>query len=277
MSCKTLMVHLELDGKNAGLLKIAADLAGMLNARVIGIAACQPMQMVYDEGYACGDEIVADRVEITREIEAAKAEFHQALEGRVKHSEWRSCLTFGSLASYIADEARAADLILTRPDIGGSLLDNTRRVKIGDLALQAGRPIVIVPHGMSSLTLNNVFVAWKDSREARRAVADALPLLRLAKSVTVLEVAGEADQNRAHSHVADVAHWLETHDVSARLVTAVHQGPDAENLHAEMIARDCDFLVAGAYGHSRVGEFVFGGVTRDFLLNPQLHAVFLSH
>ncbi len=276
MSYKTLMVHLELDGKNAGLLEIAADLAGRFDARVIGIAACQPVQMLYDEGYTCGDEMVADRAEIAREIEAAKAEFHQVLKGRVKKVEWRSCITFEALASYIADQARAADLIITRPDIGGSLLDNTRRVKIGDLALEAGRPLLIVPHGMSSLTLNNAFVAWKDSREARRAVADALPLLRLAKNVTVLEAANNEAQSMAHGHVVDVAHWLESHDVTAEPVTATLHGGDAANLYDETIERGCDFLVAGAYGHSRIGEFVFGGVTRDLLLSPE-YCVLISH
>jgi nucleotide-binding universal stress UspA family protein len=276
MNYKTLMVHMELDGNNSGLLEIAADLAGRFDARVIGVAACQPVQMIYEEGYTWGDELVADRSEIAREIEVAKAEFHQAMKGRVKKAEWRSCITFEALASYVADEARAADLIITRPDVGGSLLDNTRRVKIGDLALEAGRPLLIVPHGISCLTLNNAFVAWKDSREARRAVADALPLLRLAKNVTVLEAASGEEQSIAHGRVVDVAHWLESHDVTAEPVTASLQGAGAANLYDEMIERGCDFLVAGAYGHSRVGEFVFGGVTRDMLLSPA-YCVLISH
>jgi nucleotide-binding universal stress UspA family protein len=276
MTYKTLMVHLELDGKNSGLLDIAAVLADRFNAGVIGIAACQPFQILYDEGYTAGDVMVADRAEITREIAAAEAEFRQALKGRVKKVEWRSSITYEPLASYIAEEARAADLIITRPDRGASMLDNTRRVKIGDLALEAGRPLLIVPEGISSLRLYNAFVAWKDEREARRAVADALPLLRLAKNVTVLEAASKAAQSRAHDRVVDVARWLEGHDITAEPVTTTLSGSDAADLYSEMIKRGCDFLVAGAYGHSRMGEFVFGGVTRDMLLDPQ-YCVLLSH
>ena len=97
-------------------------------------------------------------------------------------------------------------------------------------------------------------MAWKDSREARRAVADALPLLRLAKNVTVLEAASKAAQSRAHDRVVDVARWLESHDITAEPVTTTLSGSDAADLYAEMIERGCDFLVAGAYGHSRIGR-----------------------
>lgn len=275
MTYKTLMVHLELDGHNSGLLNIAADLADKFNAGIIGIAACQPFQMLFDEGLTAGEVTVADRTEISREIAAAEAEFRQALKGRVKTLEWRSGITYGPLSSYIAGEARAADIILTRPDRGASL-DNTRRVKIGDLALEAGRPVLIVPHGVSTLALNNAFVAWKDSREPRRAVADALPLLRLARNVTVLEAARKSAQSLALGRVVDVARWLESHDITAEPVTSTLRGSDAADLYSEMIVRGCDFLVAGAYGHSRMGEFVFGGVTHDMLLDPQ-YCVLISH
>ncbi len=276
MTYKTLMVHLELDRKNTGLLNIAAELADKCDARVIGIAACQPFQMLFDEGLTAGEVTVADRAEIVREIAAAEVEFRQALKGRVKSLEWRSGITYAPLASYIADEARAADLIITSPDRGAAVLDNTRRVKIGDLALESGRPVLIVPQGISSLALGNAFVAWKDSREARRALADALPLLRLAKNVTVLEAAGKPAQSRAHDRVVDVARWLEGHEIAAEPVTSILSGSDAAELYSEMIERGCDFLVAGAYGHSRMGEFVFGGVTHDMLLNPQ-YCVLISH
>jgi nucleotide-binding universal stress UspA family protein len=156
------------------------------------------------------------------------------------------------------------------------MLDNTRRVKIGDLALEAGRPVLIVPHGISRLAPSNAFVAWKDSRETRRAVADALPLLRLARNVTVLEAAEKSAQSQAHARVVDVARWLESHDIMAEPVTSTLSGSDAANLYSEMIEGGCDFLVAGAYGHSRMGEFIFGGVTQDMLLDPQ-YCVLISH
>jgi hypothetical protein len=138
MTYKTLMVHLELDAKNSGLLEIAADLANKFDAGVIGIAACQPFQTLFDEGLSAGQRMTADGTEIAREIAEADAEFREGLKGRVKHVEWRSRVTYGSLASYIAEEARATDLIITRPDSGASIFDNTRQVKVGDLVLEVG-------------------------------------------------------------------------------------------------------------------------------------------
>ena len=227
MDYKTLMVHLEPDGDNSGVLEVAADLAARFEFHVIGIAACQPFQVLFDEGLTAGEIMVADRAEITREIAAAEVAFRKTLTGRVKTLEWRSAITYEPLASYIADEARAADLIITGPDRGSSLLDNTRRVKIGDLALEAGRPLLVVPHGVSALTLNNVFVGWKDKREARRALADALPLLKRANNVTVLELASKAALARARARVDDVARWLEYHAVTAEPMAAALTDLDA--------------------------------------------------
>jgi hypothetical protein len=79
MTYKTLMVHLELDGDNGGLLEVTANLAARFEASVIGIAACQPVQILYDDGLTAGEELVADRAEITREIAAAETQFRKAL------------------------------------------------------------------------------------------------------------------------------------------------------------------------------------------------------
>src|SRR6185312_4729028 len=110
MSYKTLMVRLELDGDNAGVLEIAADLAARFDAKVIGIAACQPVQVMAAEGIA-NIAIEEEYSQIAREIAAAEGQFRSALAGRVKVLEWRSTITYAPLAEYIAEQARAADLI----------------------------------------------------------------------------------------------------------------------------------------------------------------------
>jgi hypothetical protein len=140
MSNTTLMVHLELGRSNAGLLAIARDLAGHLSAGVIGIAACQPAPIGYGEGYDISGELVqAARDELERELKVAEAEFHTGLDGKIERLEWRSTVTFGVLSDYVAEEARSADLILTRQS-APDLLDRTRLVSTGSLVMQAGRP-----------------------------------------------------------------------------------------------------------------------------------------
>jgi len=276
MTYKSLLVHLDLNGDNEGLLKITADLAERFNAKVIGIAAAQPIQPLYDQGVCTADLATQHRDEVEKEIAACRAQFLQMLGPRVKQLEWRSIVTFESLANYIATEARCADVIITGKDVGASLMDESRRVNIGDLAVKAGRPVLIVPQGISALPLKHVFVAWKDSREARRAAADALPLLEAAGRATVMEITSESDKVSAESRVKDVANWLESHGLLAKSLAIVARDGELESLHAELLHRKCDLLIAGAYGHNRLGEWVFGGVTTDVLLDPDF-CVLLAH
>jgi nucleotide-binding universal stress UspA family protein len=180
------------------------------------------------------------------------------------------------LSDYVADHARAADLLITGKDIGASLLDESRRVKLGDLVMRAGRPVLIVPKGITTLAMRHVMVGWKEAREARRAVADALPLLQAAGHATVLEVTSQDSCTTAQAVVEDVVLWLQQHQVEATADVLVASGAETGYLHATLLDRKCDLLVAGAYGHTRLSEWVFGGVTMDVLLNPGF-CVLLSH
>ena len=276
MQYRTLMVHLELNGDNDGLLKIAGDLAERFKAKVIGIAAAQPVRILYDEACTAGEIMMEDQAEIDKELSACIAQFRQALEGRATGLEWRSTVTLDSLDNYIAEQARAADLIITGKDIGGDLLDTTRRVNIGRLAVKSGRPVLLVPQGITALPLKRVFIAWKDATEARRAALDALPLLEVAGHATVLEITSVPDQAEAEKRVKDVADWLERHGLVASSLAIGTSSAHEGFLRTEIARRHCDLLVAGAFSHSRVGEWAFGGMTQDVLLDPDC-CVLLSH
>ena len=135
--------------------------------------------------------------------------------------------------------------------------------------MRAGRPILIVPPGASGLKLTRSLVCWKDSREARRAVADALPILKASKGVDVVELAREHEMEAARRRVADVGEWLARHGVEANCLASPLKGAEAAGL-AE-IAKDleADLIVAGAFGHSRLRDWAFGGVTQDLLLQSR--------
>ncbi len=214
---------------------------------MIGIAACQPLPLLYEEGLVTAEIINEDRAEIAQELDAAEAQFRATLKGRAAALEWRSTETYASLADFIAEEARAADLIVTGRDMGGTMFDNTRRVNIGDLAMRAGRPVLIVPKGISALPLENVFLGWKDTREARRAAADALPLLRAAEAATVLETASHDNIREAEGHVKDVATWLGRHGILAEPLAVTCAGMEIAGLHKSLREGKCDLLIAGAY------------------------------
>ncbi len=266
MTYATLMVHLELGKSNAGLLGIAGDLADRFEAGIVGIAACQPMPLVYsDGGYAYGDLITDDRNEIDKEIREAEAEFRTVLQARVKTLAWRSTVTNGSLSDYLARAARGVDIVVTGVASKASV-DDTRRVSTGDLVMQAGRPVLLVPEIADKLKLDRVVLGWKDTRETRRAALDALPLLKKASHVAVVEIAAEDDREAARARVEDVARWLERHGVRTETLAVASTGDDAARLNAIAQDQAADVFVAGAYGHSRLREWALGGVTRGLLL-----------
>lgn len=276
MTYKTLMIHLQLRQSNEGVLNIAADLADRFQAGVIGIAACQPVQIVQGDVYVSGDLVDQDRKEILKEIRHAEAAFHKALGPRVDLREWRSAVTLASLPGYLADEARSADLIITGLDRDTSLFDMSRHVDIGDLVMQVGRPVLIVPTTAHALKAERIVVGWKDTRESRRAILDALPLLRRAAQVALVEIADAADLAAARARLADVAAWLKRHGVVAELVASPSTGDDAARLNAIVRDQDAGLVVIGAYGHSRLREWAFGGVTRELLLHTD-RCLLVSH
>jgi nucleotide-binding universal stress UspA family protein len=273
---RTLMAHLELGHSNARLLGVAGDLAQRFDAGVIGIAMCQPMQIIYSEGYVPADLIVQDREQRDKEVATAEAEFRDVLRARVGRLEWRSAVTLDPLVDYLVREARSADLLITGVDHNASMFDHSRHVNIGDVVMHSGRPILVVPTAASGVGFESVIVGWKDTRETRRAIADALPFLQKAAQIAVVEVVAEQELEAARERLDDVVRWLACHGVAAEPIARTSTGEDAHQLHAVALERKAGVIVAGAYGHSRVREWVLGGVTRDLLLRAG-HYALVSH
>jgi nucleotide-binding universal stress UspA family protein len=273
MTFSTLMLHLELAHSNDARLQIAGDLAEQFDAKVIGIAASDPQPAHYS-GSAFVQSLVAQvRSEIKAQLEQTEERFRSAMQPRAKDIEWRSAMARPT--EYVVHEARAADLIITGVNRDGPLVDPLRRLNPNDLVMQAGRPIFVVPPEVGCLKVKYALVAWKDTREARRAVANALPLLHKVKEVAVVEViADEANRKSAHVRVDDVAGWLSRHGIAAfgRVFHAVEEEEQIDKVWQY----GADFLVAGAYGHTRLREWVFGGFTRS-LLTRSRHCTLLAH
>ena len=114
--------------------------------------------------------------------------------------EWRCCITLDGPADYVAREARCADLIVTSGSKGKGLGVNS-----GDLIMESGRPVLSIPANVDALKFAHVIVAWKETREARRAVAAAVPLLKIASRVSIIEMAEQGDMEAAQERGQDVA------------------------------------------------------------------------
>ncbi|THD52529.1 universal stress protein [Phenylobacterium sp.] len=275
MTLRTIMVQLELGRPHAGVLAVAGDLGERFQAEVIGIAACQPMRMDYGDVAFSGDFVQVDRDEIDRELKAAELDFRTALGPRATSVAWRSTITNGSLCDYFAREARSADLIITHVS-STDLLNPTRRINTGGLVMQAGRPVLIVPGHVQSLKIERAVLAWKDTREARRAALDALPLLKAAGHVAVVAIATQDKLAWAQADLDDVLGWLRRHGVEASQVLTTAAGDSPTQLQSVAREQKADLIVAGAYGRSRLQEWALGGVTGDLLMHANICSL-VSH
>ena len=275
----SIMVRLASGVPNDAVLQFTADLAARLKVtQVIGISARQPLQLYSSAAMYVPPIIIAeDREQIDKELKETENSFRATLTGKVTSLEWRSTVVdYGTIADYVTEQLRAADLLITAAEEGGSLFDRSRHVNVDDLALRAGRPILVVGSTVDKLDLKSVVVAWKDTREARRAVEDALPLLMLADRVTVVEVAAAEDVANARARTEDVADWLARHGIAASARAVAASNEDVTDLGDTAKELDAGLLVGGAYGHTRLREWVLGGVTRDLLLRPPTCAL-ISH
>jgi nucleotide-binding universal stress UspA family protein len=174
----------------------------------------------------------------------------------------------------VSREARAADLVIVGArHAAGNVHD---LADPGMILLRAGRPLLVVPDVVAPPQLRRIVVAWKETRECRRAVRDALPFLQLANEVLVLGI-DEAQPETAKQHLSDVAAYLRRHGVVAvREVWRQPRGPVAAELLHLVRDEDADLIVAGGYGHSRLGEWIFGGVTHELLASSPVCCL-LSH
>lgn len=271
MTYATLMVHLDGSGSNKARLDVAAGLAQHYGAKVIGIAACEPVQFGGDP-YMDGELAVIERDIATNQLARAQTDFetHEALKPHVL--AWHSIPTLENLTDLIAERARCADLVITGAEAASG--NGSTHADTGALVLRAGRPVLVVPDEIVATEFKSILVAWADTRECRRAIVDALPFLKDADRITVAEVSD--DPPTARTAVDDVIAWLERHGIQADRKVA-REGKSGTNALAAIAARhDADLIVAGAYGHSRMREWMFGGVTRDLLLREKRCAL-LAH
>jgi nucleotide-binding universal stress UspA family protein len=285
MAFKDILVHLDGGPRSATRLAIAAGLAGRFGAHLTGVYVVDIPSVEFFYGTAMPlagggaeqlvDQIRADAVAAAAQVETA---FREVLRREGLDGEWR--LVEGNLPATVALHARYADLTVV-----GQVNAYEHRGDLGHDAvavaavMNSGRPVLAVPFAGDFPTLGQrVLVAWNASREAARAVNDALPLLREAASVTVLAVNPRRGIN-GHGDVpaADIALHLARHGVRAEAAhTVATDIPDGEALLSYAADIGADLIVCGAYGHSRARELVFGGVTRT-LLAEMTAPVFLSH
>jgi len=273
MSYAALMVHVgagRIDGRR---IRLAVDLANRFHARLIGIAGRTYLPPFLAEDPAPDAERNdGERREMMDVLADMGKKFHAAAQ-HIEHVEWRGIPDDAN--SIVAREARAADLVIIgrKQDPRDLYYSLDPAITI----LRAGRPVLFVPDEIDSLEARRIVVAWKDTREARRAVRDALPFLKGAKEVTIVTVCEHGTETQAMKHIEDVETYLARHELIVGEKAFLHtEQSTATELLRFVKEERADLIVAGGYGHSRLGEWALGGVTRELLSKSALCCLF-SH
>ena len=273
MSYAALLVHLGAHGDWQSRVRLAADLAHRFQAALIGVAGwLSSPAFALDDSMADQDTTDAEGRNMMARL-AEMGEKFRAVAKQVGQVEWRGVLDYPR--TLVPREARAADLlIIGRERVVG---DPYFALNPGTTILRAGRPTLVVPDGIATLAAERVVIAWKDTRESRRAVSDALPFLQRAEEVLLVEVCESGTEAESERQMADVAVYLQRHRVRVAAKAFLQTDkPVAQEILRFAKDERADLLVSGAYGRSRLGEVIFGGVTRDLLAASQLCCLF-SH
>lgn len=274
MTYATVMVNVAADQPDEAVLAVACDLAGRSHARLIGISAAEFSPPLYFTSGQFAERLVEEgRAKIAARLTEAEAQFRKAVQGGGVTGEWRAAQAMP--ADYVAAQARAADILVTAagPD---RVTDPFAGADVHDLVMKVGRPLLIVAPEARWLDLRHVLIAWKETREARKAVADALPLLKVARYITIAHVLeGGEDRDDALAAVEDVRAWLALHGITATVLVPERAADAAGGLDSIALDSGAGLIVAGAYGHSRFREWVLGGVTR-VLATGAVRCAFLS-
>lgn len=260
-SIASIMVPLNLGGGAEDRVKLAASLAERFKSRLIGIAAEEFIVPYVGEGTASIDAILIEEAKRKASENVASAEtLFRRNTGALKDVEWRCAIDVPR--SFVLDQARAADLVIVARQGSEDAGQGRMALSPGDLVMDLGRPLLVVPPDVEHLAARHIVVAWKDTREARRAVWDALPFLKKAETVTVLSVGSGAEEQGA----TDVSEYLALHGVASRAVIRPNSASSAaDEITGYAREQNADLIVCGAYGHSRMREWMFGGMTADLL------------
>lgn len=267
---RSILVHVA--GADTSRIAAAITLAKKFDGTLIGLAAGLPQLPIEVSGAALGVVAIgaeyaeADRRGIEVGLDAAGETFRKMTDAAGVKAEWRALLQGPAVA--ITTAAAAADIVVVGPG-NESLLGDFDAPSPGDIVLHTGRPVLLVPKGRDNAAVRTAVVAWKNTSEAQRAMADAVPLLKGA-DVTIA-VVREGDTTPS---TADPQAFLARHGIIAKVEVLATGAPASEQISAYARKSGADLVVAGAYGHTRFREWVFGGVTRGLLTDPPCLCLF---
>lgn len=265
---KTLVVHIDRDTANTARIKAAFKLAEQFGAHVTACHPIPPVNIYMPASMVPVDagQVVPQLMEVAKDTaKRLKKDFADTAPKSGATWDWSDSV--GEAVDVLIDESRLADLTLVSLAPSSSEVDDPLDLA-GDLAVSGGLPVLAVPSsGRLPAKDKPVMVAWNGSLEASRAIRAAMPFLKRASEVVIVEVGEDAPSILP---AADLAPYLARHGL--KVSTRNHEADDSigETLMKAAHGIGAELIVMGAYGHSRLREFIFGGATRHLLHQDEI-------
>lgn len=270
---KSVLLHIDGDQCLEARLQAAMDIARATGAHI----TC--LQSVSYEIFAPGDFYGSAMAAAIPAIKKAAETLRAKVETDLANEDvlWEWVTVSGMAETRLLEYSALHDLIIVGPhEIGREHAGPS--ILVGELALKAPVPVLVVPGDWKRLDLSAPpLVAWNGSSEACFALRAAVPLLGQSGKAILASVAEKKDRERFDFPPVDGAKYLSRYGIEAEILE-IPRGDEkiADALYSTARARGCGFMVMGAYGHSRLSEFLFGGVTRRALSDPKM-PILLAH
>ncbi|MDR7270262.1 nucleotide-binding universal stress UspA family protein [Pelomonas saccharophila] len=281
MSLRSILVHLDSSRHAQARVDTAAALALQYDAHLIGLAPTGWMVMPA-ESVAAAALAMYEETALRLLREAAQAridDFRQQVQ-RLGVPSYETRMAVGYAGEAMALAARYCDLTVVTQNDPDEVRAEQSPQMAQDVLLQSGRPLLVLPYAgeWTIAPPRRVLVGWNASREAARAMHDALPFLRKASNVQVAVFETPEDVGMAHGDVpgADIGLWLARHGVKVDVKHVPAKVAAGEALLSHAFDINADLIVTGGYGHSRFRESILGGVTRTLMRSSPV-PVLMSH
>ena len=261
-------------------VQMAAAVSGRVSAIACGLAPKVPRSILGDSLISVSGMVGEEKRKSAADVQRLLSRFTDEISR--KHLVLGECISemrrSAEVRGVLAGYAHLYDLVIVPLSEGDDIARFDAQWYVEDIVFGSGRPTIIVPQAEAGgpVALDNIVIAWDKSRTATRAIADAMPILRAATDIRLLTVVGEkdlasersADEFARHLALQGVRVVVDEVDARSRGIGEVlsHQA----KLH------DSDLIIMGAYGRSRMVEFILGGATQAMLSQPPT-ALFMSH
>jgi nucleotide-binding universal stress UspA family protein len=272
---RDLLVHVDASPAGRQRVQFAVDLAVRMSARLSGLHVTPPAEVPPRYKPSLVAEVAADlSSRLALDAGAAATIFSEEASQRLADVSWFEAA--GDVVQGISEKARYADIVILGQYERQGAAEGHPLPIAHSVVLRCGRPVLVVPAVAAPNALANIAIAWDGSREAVRAVHDALPLLRQSRSVQIVRMItpsaadDEIDWENLSAHLAN-------HEVDVdRNVLQITTAEEHTSLQKQIEDGHYDLLVMGGYSHAMWREFIFGGATQSILLSSKI-PVLVSH